>query len=78
MKRWWLIVAVALLAGCATKPKPVAYHCPRLQLPPDPTIYVLKLNKKSTPNEVVQAWVATTLAYRNWNKAVRQQVEFSR
>lgn len=79
LKKSAIIVFLTLICGCtATKPKPVVYECPRLQLPPNPTPYVLQLNAKSTPNEVVQAWAATALAYYNWNLAVNQQVEFSK
>jgi len=67
------IIAIGL-TGCSRKIIPVSYGCPTVKLPPDPADYLGKLDYKSTPDEVMQGWVATALAYRNWNKAVRYQV----
>jgi len=68
-----------IITSCTTgKPELVSYHCPTVVLPDDPQEYVSSLNYKSQPNDVVQAWVATALSYRNWNRAVREQVSYSK
>lgn len=74
VKRLFAITAFLALTSCAHKVLPISYGCPPVKLPPDPVSYVDKLNYKSTPDEVVQAWVATALSYRNWHRAVRYQV----
>ena len=74
-----LLMAFLVIASCTTgKPELVSYHCPTITLPDDPPSYTGKLNYESEPNEVMQAWVATALAYRNWDRAVREQVALSK
>ena len=75
MKHAALLVASLLLTGCASEiePVPVAYNCPRLMLPDDPVPATIQLTDKSTPDEVIKAWVATAYAYRGWNQIVRKQ-----
>ena len=75
-KRLTVITAILSITSCST-PVKVAYECPRIQLPADPVAPVTKLTDKSTPDEVIKAWVATATVYRNWNKTVRKQVETS-
>jgi hypothetical protein len=68
-----------ILISCTTgKPTLVRYDCPEIVFPDDPPEYVSTLSDKSAPNEVTQAWVATALSYRNWNKAVRDQIKESK
>ena len=79
LKRLSAIMGFLILISCSTgKPALVSYDCPAVVLPDDPTEYVSTLTEKSEPNEVIQAWVATALSYRNWNRAVRLQVANSR
>ena len=70
-----LLVFLAIFAsGCASKPIPVAYQCPKLRLPPDPILPIEKLKITSTPDQVAKACVATITSLRGWNSAVRQEV----
>lgn len=72
------IMAFLILTSCSTvKPIPVAYDCPKLVLPADPITPIDKLTDKSKPDEVMKAWVSTAVAYRDWNRIVRQQVNVS-
>ena len=64
--------------ACASKIEPVAYNCPRIELPDDPVSLTDTITDDSTPDEVMKAWVATAYAYRGWNRTVRQQVESSK
>lgn len=58
----FIIVALILmtdLTGCAvTKPTPIAYKCPLIQLPPYPISQTRKLKKGSHANTVVQSYAA--------------------
>lgn len=77
-KKSLVIVLVLHLAACSTmKPVAIAYHCPKIVLPEDPIAPVDKLTDKSKPDEVMKAWVSTAIAYRDWNRVVRQQVSVS-
>lgn len=71
------LILIVILTGCANKPLKVAYECPRILLPDDPTPATHLLNENSEPDEVIKAWVATAYAYRGWNVAVRKQIENS-
>jgi hypothetical protein len=62
------------LSSCATKPVEISYNCPKLVLPKDPILYTKKLTEKSNAEDVMKSWVATAVAYRDWNKTVRKQV----
>jgi hypothetical protein len=52
--------------------------CAHVDLPADPKSTVNLLSDKSTPDQVIKAWVATAYAYREWNIIVRKQIEASR
>lgn len=78
MKRVVLLSCLLLVACASNKVIPIAYNCPRVTLPPDPIPATKTLNAKSTPGDVMKAWVATAYAYRGWNMAVRRQVETSK
>lgn len=66
---------IAFTTGCGTKAiQPIAYDCPKIKLPNDPIDYTKSLNEKSTPDEVIKAWVATAQSYKGWNKTVRRQI----
>jgi len=70
-----ILAVILLISGCATeKPVQIMYNCPAIELPVDPEVPVKKLKKTSTPDQVVKAWVATAVAYREWNKNVRAEV----
>ena len=69
-----ILVLTLWLCTCATIPTPIAYQCPHITLPPDPIPATTKLTSQSKPDQVVKAWVATTIAYKGWNTIVRQQV----
>lgn len=77
MKYFYLIAIVFLTSCSLIKPTPIAYHCPRIILPADPKPNTDKLTEKSKPNEVIKAWVSTAMAYRDWNRIVRKQIENS-
>lgn len=77
MKLLFVVVITILLSACATKPVQIAYNCPTLMLPPDPVPFTRSLTGKSPPDEVVKAWVATAIAYRDWDRVVRLQVSKS-
>lgn len=69
------IMGFLTVTSCTTsKPTPIAYDCPRILLPADPVIPIRKLTDKSKPDDVIKAWVATAVAYRDWNRVVRKQV----
>jgi hypothetical protein len=68
------MVILSGLAGCSTQPIKLAYQCPGIELPPDPSAPVTKLNEQSQPDEIVKAWVATAVGYRDWNIIVRKQI----
>lgn len=69
-----ILVLTLCLCTCASKPTTIAYQCPRILLPPDPIPATAKLNPQSKPDQVVKAWVATTIAYKGWNTVVRHQI----
>jgi hypothetical protein len=71
-----LVAFVAfVLTSCTTiKPTPIAYKCPKIILPTDPVVPVHALNANSKPDDVIKAWVATAVAYRDWNRVVRKQI----
>ena len=66
-----------MLCGCVPKPVPVVLDCPRIVLPMNPAVPLTHLNAKSTPDEVIKAWITTATLYRDWNVIVRRQVESS-
>jgi hypothetical protein len=68
------LIFLALMA-CSTTPKPIAYQCPAIQLPPDPVTPIRSIDSHSQPGEIAKAWVATAQAYMGWNSAVREEVE---
>lgn len=71
------VIAILIVTSCAHTPTPIAYHCPKIELPPDPVPQTKRLTSKSRPDQVIKAWVATANGYKGWNKIVRQQVENS-
>lgn len=77
---WLFLIAllIFLFTGCATKPVPVAYDCPTLELPADPVPATRKLTDKSRPDEVIKAYVKTVRDYVSWNQVVRAEVETSK
>lgn len=60
--------------ACST---PIFYTHSKIILPNDPIVPISKLNDQSQPDEVIKAWVATAIAYRNWSRIVRKQIELS-
>lgn len=71
-----ILVSSLWIVGCAnTKRSVITIHPQPIKLPSDPVNYVSRLNDKSSPDEVVKAWVSTATAYRNWNRIVRKQIE---
>ena len=66
-----------LLPACATKPIPIAYHCPVIVLPDDPKLTLKKLTVKSTPDQVVKACWIDVSNLRGWDLTVRQQLASS-
>jgi hypothetical protein len=68
-----ITLMIALLTGCFKTP--IAYQCPIIILPADPIPEIKKINKKSRNDQVVKAWVATAIQYKNWNEEVRKQIE---
>lgn len=77
-KRVCVIIVFLACSSCTHKSEPIAYQCPPILLPPDPKAAVLKLTVKSSPDEVIKAWVATAVAYRDWNRIVKKQVNASK
>lgn len=73
-----LLMLCLLVTACMKSQPPVTYQCPRVVLPDDPKNNLATLTEESTPDQVIKAWVATAVAYRNWNHAVREQVQDSR
>ena len=76
-KFFLIIVLVLCLPTCAMKPTPIAYQTPHIMLPPDPIPATANLNPKSSPDQVVKAWVATATAYKKWCSIVREQISSS-
>ena len=70
------LVITLCLCSCST-PTPVVLNCPKIILPKDPIIPLSQLTDESKPDVVIKAWVVTAMAYRDWNKAVRKQVQTS-
>ena len=77
VNRWLCVPLVLVLCACAQRPIPIAYECPKLQLPADPVAPVRTLTPQSSADEVIKAWVATAVAYETWNVVVRKQVNSS-
>jgi hypothetical protein len=79
MRKSILILAVSLLTACATsKPAPVVYDCPELEVPPEPPAAIHKLTAISRPDEVMKAYVKTVRDYRSWIQVVEAEVETSK
>lgn len=72
-KRLCGIISICTLTSCAHV-TPVAFECPRLILPKDPIVPIHQITSASKSNEVIKAWVATAIAYRDWNIIVRKQI----
>ena len=71
------IMVIFILTSCSTVRTPVTLDCPQLVLPADPVSPLSKISDKSTPDEVMKAWVSTAILYRDWNRIVRKQVQES-
>ncbi len=72
-----VILLTFLLTSCSEKPIPIAYECPKINLPTDPDMPITKLTPQSNPGEVMKAYVATVIGLRNWNLTVRKQITSS-
>lgn len=73
------IILFLICTSCSSvKTTPVSYQCPQIKLPADPVPATRHLTARSKPNEVIKAWVATALAYREWDIIVRKQVQNSK
>ena len=76
MRRLFLLLILAfILPACSSGAAPIAYQCPTIVLPPDPKNPASKLGPQASPDEVIKAWVATAVAYYEWNKIVRAQAK---
>ena len=75
--RWVLVCTVLALAGCATKPVPVAWHCASIQLPPDLVLATRGLSEASTPRDVAVAYRADLGACVVRQRIIQQQVKSS-
>lgn len=75
--KYLLLVSLFMLYGCSPKPFAIGYKCPEIILPADPYLPIKGLNENSGPDEVIKSYVATVLAYQNWNKTVRKQIQHS-
>lgn len=73
----YCLILILCLSSCA-KPTPVVLDCPKIILPKDPIIPLSQLTDESKPDVVIKAWVVTAMAYRDWNRAVRKQIERSK
>lgn len=74
-----LFLGIILLIGCSqSKPTPIIYASPPIELPPDPIPATNKVTEDSTAAEVMKAWISTAIDYRGWNIAVRKLIENSR
>lgn len=71
------MLSILLLTGCSQAIAPLVCDWPSIELPPDPPIAVVFLKDDAMPDEVIKAWVETAYAYRDWNKAVREQIQES-
>ena len=76
LKIFLSLIAVLILTSCSCKPQliPIVQKLPPIILPSDPVNYTKNLTLKSSPDEVIKAWVATAISYRNWNIIVRKQI----
>ncbi len=74
-----VLYVVMLISSCATENKPIkiVYHVPEIKLPPIPNAATNKLSDKSTPAEIMKAWVATATAYRGWSLTVKKMIDDS-
>lgn len=70
-----VMVGVLLLAGCT--PHPIAYQCPKIQLPDNPKLAIDNLKSGDKPDVVVKAMVSSIIALKDWNSIVRKQVNNS-
>lgn len=78
ISRLSVIILFLNFTSCTTPPPNIAYECPEIILPHDPFVPIGSLTDKSKPDEVMKAWVATAIAYRDWNRIVRQQIDMSK
>lgn len=67
------IIGFLILTSCA-RITPIAYDCPIITLPTDPIVPIMLITSTSSPDEVMKAWVATAIAYRDWNRVVHKQI----
>lgn len=74
----FLILVVTLWLQACSFNRPVAYKCPAIIFPADPIPAVYKISRKSSPDEVMKAWVSTAVAYKRWNQIARKQVQSSK
>lgn len=73
-----LTMAIFNCVSCTTqKPIKVVYDCPKIILPSAPIPPIKQLKNDSPPDEVIKAWVATAIVYRDWQSIVRRQVDAS-
>ena len=68
-----ICVCVVVMSGCSSQPY-LSENYPELIIPPDPKPPINNLTRKSTPDQVVKAWVATAILYKDWNVTVRKQI----
>lgn len=73
-----IFLILSTLSGCFNKnPVPIAYNCPKIVLPKSPLPIIYTLKKSATPDEIIKAWVTTTIQYKAWHDTVVKQVNLS-
>lgn len=69
-----IVIIIFFITACAPKVTQLAFHCPAVQLPPDPIMQTKLLTNKSKYNVVAQSYYADLTGQIGWNHAVRKQV----
>lgn len=72
----FIILITLIISGCVTKPIPVVYQCPIINLPQEPKSYTSTLTDSSSPDRVVKSYVADLAAYKSWCHAIQKQINY--
>lgn len=68
---------VLVSTGCTPHPEPIAYQCPKIELPADPKLAIGNLKEGDAPDIVVKSLIASIVSLQGWNRAVRTQITAS-
>lgn len=74
-----LCMGLTLCIGSCSREQPIIhYQSGVIKFPEDPVRTTDALHSKSTPDEVIKAWVSTAVGYMHWHDVVKKQHDASR